>query len=156
MEVAAFWVAAAAVIIMIGWFKSKRDAEKHQTFRTIVEKTGAVDEAQLKMLLDPPNALQRSMYLHERARGGGYRTLRVFGTIVMFAAGGIMLFSGVLLGMLFPDTGPGTDPAARIAPAIGMALSGLVFLLGAGLFFSSRFVEKPQAESDPRIGSERG
>jgi hypothetical protein len=156
MEVAAFWICVAAVIIMVGWFKSKGEAQKHQTFRTIVEKTGTVDEAQLRMLFDTPSVWTRPIPFREPPRGGTFRMLRVIGSVVMFLAGGLMLFSGVLLGMLFPETGPGTDQAMRIGPSIGMALSGFVFLLGAGVFFSSRFVEKPPSVSDqPRIGSER-
>jgi hypothetical protein len=139
---AAFWIATAAVIIMIGWFKTKGDAEKHQTFRTIVEKTGTVDEAQLRMLFDPPNALQRVNALGGPPRGGNYRALRVLGTIVMFVAGGLMLFAGVLLGVM----PAGASEAARSgpAPAIAMAMAVFVFVVGAGLFFSARFVEKPR------------
>ncbi|HET7134151.1 MAG TPA: hypothetical protein VFJ95_17965 [Gammaproteobacteria bacterium] len=73
MEVAAMWVSIAAVIIMIGWFKSKSEAEKHATFRTIVERTGAVDEAQLKLLFDMrPTPLDGS----SRIRPGRWRSAR--------------------------------------------------------------------------------
>jgi hypothetical protein len=88
--------------------------------------------------------------LRLKVRGTSYRTLRVVGTIVMFIAVGLLFFAGLLMGML--QSYESTDPAARLAPSIAMAMSGFVFVIGAGLFFSSRFVERP-AESDPRNGS---
>src|SRR5262245_2363215 len=150
MEVAAFWVALASVLIMAGWFKSRTEAQKHQTFRTIVEKTGTVDEAQLKLLLDPPGALAKTMG-GESSRGDSYRFFRGLGAVLMFVAGGILFFSGVVLGMLFPDGGG--DPALRVGPSIGMGAAGFVFLLGCGVFFASRFAEKPLPEKNVPAGS---
>ena len=50
MEVVAFWIALAAVLIAGGWVKSRNEAEKHATLRTIIDKSGTVDEAQIRAL----------------------------------------------------------------------------------------------------------
>ena len=52
--VVAFWIALAAVLIAGGWVKSRNEAEKHETLRRLIEKEGAVDEAQMRALLYPP------------------------------------------------------------------------------------------------------
>ena len=54
MGVVAFWIAVAAVLIAGGWFKSRGEAQKQQTLRTIIEKTGTVDEALLRQLFPTP------------------------------------------------------------------------------------------------------
>lgn len=149
MEVAAFWICVAAVIIMVGWFKSRGDAERHQTFRTIVEKTGAVDEAQLRMLFNPPSVWNRSIPFDEAPRGGVFRALRVMGTVVMFGAVGFMIYSGMSISV--PE-GPVAPPPGD--PILGIAASTFVFLLGAGLFFASRFVEKPSERPPPGPANE--
>jgi hypothetical protein len=139
MEVAAFWLAVAAVIITAGWFKSKGEAQKHQTFRTIIEKTGTVDEAQLKLLIPPqsPNPFRN-------APGAGYRALRVSGAILMFVGGAGLLFGGILLSGLIFDPAQGRGDGVGIFTALGVAALNF----GAGLFYSSRFAEKPAAESE--------
>ena len=73
-----------------------------------------------------------------------FRALRVVGTLVMFGAVGFVLYSGVSMSV----------PAGPVAPApgdpiIGIAGSAFAFLLGAGLFFASRFVEKPSERPRP-------
>ena len=140
MEVAAFWIGLAAVLIAGGWYKSRMEAEKHQTFRTIVEKTGNVDEAQLRLLIAPPrpNPL-------ESGRGDTYRFLRGAGAILMFLGGGGLLFGGILLsGVLFAPSQAGHNDG----PGIFMSLGFAALILGSGVFYSSRFAEKPAAESE--------
>ena len=78
--VIAFWIAVAAVLIAGGWFKSRNDAEKHATLRTIIEKNGTVDDAQLRALFGPVAVQSRP--------GDFYAFLRVIGTIVMSTRGG--------------------------------------------------------------------
>jgi hypothetical protein len=145
MEVAAFWIAVAAVLIASGWYKSKTEAQKHQTFRTIVEKTGTVDEAKLKLLIAPQSPLQR-------APGDSYRALRVIGAILMFLGGGGLLVGGIMgiLVLTSPGSGGGDGPGIFIFLGIN------AFILGAGFFYSSRFAEKPAAESErPGAGSHK-
>jgi hypothetical protein len=141
MEAAAFWVAIAAVIIMAGWFKSKNDAEKHKTFRTIVEKTGVVDEAQLRLLFDTRPAVLGSPGAAVRAR--------LFAAIGMFVLICVLIMLGWLSLAMF-----GTDLAPN-PPLAGVLWSIFVCLLGVGFFwFSVRFIEKRSAESERRyVGS---
>ncbi|HEX5048498.1 MAG TPA: hypothetical protein VFX89_15395 [Gammaproteobacteria bacterium] len=139
MEVAAFWIGLAAVIIAGSWYRSRSEAQKHQTFRTIVEKTGNVDEEQLRLLITPPRSNP-----WEPGRGDSYRFLRGAGAILMFLGGGGLLFGGVLLlGVIFAPSPSGND-----GPGIFMALGFGALVLGAGIFYSSRFAEKPAAESE--------
>ena len=149
MEVAAFWIALAAVLVASGWYKSRTEAQKHETFRMIVEKTGTVDEAKLKLLIAPPSPVQGTW----GAPGDGYRALRVSGAILMFVGAGGLFFGGILLsGLLF-----GPAAAEGEGPGIFMALGFGALVLGAALFYSSRFAEKPAAaESErPGVGSHR-
>jgi hypothetical protein len=143
MEAAAFWVATAAVIIMVGWYKSKNDAEKHKTFRTIVEKTGVVDEAQLRLLFDT-----RPTSLGGPSRGapGRFRVLAAIGMFVLIC---ILIWMGWLSLAMF-----GTDLAPN-PPLAGVLWSIFVCLLGIGFFlFAMRFVEKRSAESERQhVGS---
>src|SRR5688500_15427186 len=39
-----FWIFIAAIIVAGIWSKSRREAEKHETLRRMVEKTGTIDE----------------------------------------------------------------------------------------------------------------
>jgi hypothetical protein len=51
---AAFWIFIAVVVWASTWEKARRNAEKHETLRRIIEKTGTIDEAKLKELFAPP------------------------------------------------------------------------------------------------------
>jgi hypothetical protein len=129
---AAFWIALGAIIIAGGYFRLRSEATKHETLRRIVEKTGQVDETQFKTLFVPPP----SPWLPPGPGpvGGGYRALRLFGTLVMFIAVGLAIFFTI-----FAQTG-----AQRWnAVLIGYASASVVLLFGAGLFFCSRFLAKP-------------
>jgi hypothetical protein len=126
---AAFWIALAAVIIAGAYFRSLREATKHETLRRIVEKTGQVDERQFKALFEPPP----SVWLTRRPRavGRGYRALRILGTVLMFIAAGLALFFTI-----FAQTGAQHWNAVLV----GYAASSLILLIGAGVFFCSRFM----------------
>jgi hypothetical protein len=123
MEVVAFWVAVAAVLVAGGWVKSRSEAQKHATLRTIIEKTGTVDEEQLRVLLGSSGA-------HPAAAGDIHAFLRVIGTIAMCVAAGLILFFS-------PLWFRGTEPAAMIGVAIGAVMGAS----GVGFFLASRFVD---------------
>lgn len=125
----AFWLAVAAVVIATAWFKSRSDAEKHETLRRIVEKTGQIDEAQLKALFDAPNALLQP---RPPEPGDTYRGLRVAGTVVCSAAVGL----AILFLVLYVD--------GRHDAIIGIGVAGLVAMVGIGLHLSTRFVTRPR------------
>jgi hypothetical protein len=140
MDVAAMWVSIAAVVIMIGWFRSKNEAQKHQTFRTIVEKTGAVDEAQLKLLFDTrPPPLDGA----PRIRPGRW----VLAAIAMFVAICLLIVLGWTVLSMFELT--------PNLPLAGALWSVLVCVLGVGFFwFSARLANRASAESERRrVGS---
>jgi hypothetical protein len=136
MGAAAFWISLASFLIAAMYFRSRNEVTKHETLRQIVEKTGRVEESQFKSLFDapPPNAFTRIP-----APGGGSRALRVFGTLLLFVAAGLFIFFTIL----------GSSGAVQWSRAeIGYGAASLVALLGAGLFFASRFLPPPPAVNE--------
>jgi len=136
MEVASMWISIAAVIIMIGWFRSKSEAQRHQTFRTIVEKTGTVDEAQLRLLFyTPPTSSGR----HSPLR------VRVLGAIGMFVAICVLIVVGWMVLSMFELT--------PNLPLAGVLWSILVCVLGVGFFlYAARLAEKVFESEPGRVG----
>lgn len=133
MEVVAFWIALAAVLIAGGWVKSRNEAEKHETLRRLIDKGGAVDEAQIRALLYPPPLHAGTpWWVRQRAKGDINRGLRVVGTIAMCLAIGLIVF-------FTPLWFRGIEEDA----IIGVGFGAVIFALGAGFFIASRFTEKP-------------
>jgi hypothetical protein len=119
-----FWLFLAALLVGGMWKDSRQEAEKHETLRRIVEKTGSIDEARLKELFNPAE---------QSNPGISYRGLRIAGTIIMFAGAGLALF------FLLPSL---------IGHPIewwygGLAVAAGIALLGLGVFLSSRFADPP-------------
>ncbi len=136
-----FWIFIAAIVVAGIWSTVRQKAEKHETLRRIVEKTGTIDEAKLKELFsDPPS--------EESKPGYGYRVARVIGTITMFIGAGIAMFATIAVGLgkAFAVTEMFHDRGGWVA---AFAISAAITLLGLGIFFSSRFCEPP-----PRTRSE--
>lgn len=130
----AFWIFIAAVVVASIWSSAHAKAEKHETLRRIVEKTGTIDEAKLKELFkeDPD----------EGKSGGGYRAARVIGTVTMFIGAAIATF--ILIAVAFGKAfGPTRllDDATALTAMLGVSAS--IAMLGLGIFFSSRFCEPP-------------
>ena len=146
MGVVAFWLALAAVLIAGGWFKSRTEAQKHETIRRIVEKTGQVDEEKLReLIIGPKHSFDLAAWSKARREahaGDGYTVLRVFGTIVMFVAVGMAVCCGILWV---------ADVGLREQALIGLAIAPIVGALGAGMYLASRFAEPP-----PRLGQDGG
>ena len=166
---AAFWIALAAVLVAGGWWKSRSEAQKHETIRRIVEKTGQVDEVKLKELFEPPVpgwVRERIEIIKEIAKtqplsdakirellqpppspwdgskpGDGYRALRVSGAIIMFLGLGIAIAAGIALLAVGPAGRAGAGVSEGVAVFLGIA--SVVVMLGAGLFYSSRFAAQP-------------
>ena len=90
-----FWLFIAAIIVAGVWEKSRREAERHETLRRIVEKTGTIDEAKLKELFTAAPA-------EESKPGSGSRSLRITGVIVMFLAAGLAIIFATI-GLMFGD-----------------------------------------------------
>jgi hypothetical protein len=130
----AFWIFIAAVVVASIWSSARQKAEKHETLRRIVEKTGTIDEVKLKELFSEPS--------EESKPGYGYRVARVIGTITFFIGAGIATFAliAVALGKAFGATAMFNDVTGWVA---GFSISAGIAMLGVGIFFSSRFCEPP-------------
>jgi hypothetical protein len=137
-----FWIFIAALVVAGIWSDSRKKAEKHETLRRIVEKTGTIDEAKLQELFAEPAS-------EAYKPGGGYRTLRIAGTIVRFIGAAILTLFLVAAGLAFlfgrMDEFSNIDALfAVFAIPAGIAMAGYV------LFFSSRFAEPPaSARNEP-------
>jgi hypothetical protein len=141
MGVVAFWIALAAVLIAGGWVKSLTEAQKHETLRKLIEKGGTADEAQIRALFYPPAQTGAPWWVRPRARGDGYRSLRVCGTIAMCLAVGLIAFFAPL------SRYAGEDDAI-----VGVGFGVVLLAFGAGLFLASRFAEQPPRD-DARMHS---
>jgi hypothetical protein len=136
---AAFWIALAAVLISGGWNKFRREQLKQQTLLRLVERTGQLDEAQVKLLFPP--LPQHSAPPHERPWWAappdplaGQRALRGGGVVVVALAAGIALLSLALR--------HGTEGQQAVAmPWLGV--SGLLVCLGIGMLVAARFATGP-------------
>lgn len=126
-----FWLFLAALFVGGYWKELRQNAEKHETLRRIMEKTGEIDEAQLKELFSAAPS-------DEMKPGTGYRVLRITGTIIMFIAAGLAIVA--ILGLVFGHR----EALPALAIAFGAGVTGL------GVFFSSRFAEPPPGTTPDR------
>ena len=132
MGVVAFWVAVAAVLVAGGWFKMRSEAEKHATLRTIIERTGTVDEEQLRSLLGAP--------ARPPARPGDlFAFLRIVGTIAICVAIGLIAF-------FTPLWLKGIENDAEVGVGFGAVLGAA----GVGFFLASRYVDPRRFMADVR------
>jgi hypothetical protein len=131
MDIVAFWIAVAGVLIAGGWFKTRSEAQKHATLRTIIEKTGAVDAEALRSVLGSPT---------RRARPGElFAFLRIVGTIAMCVAVGLIVF-------FTPLWLKGIENDADVGVAFGAVLGAA----GVGFFLASRYVDPRRFTVDGR------
>ena len=131
---AAFWIFLAAIIIAGIWRKKHVEAMRHETVRFLIEKNQKLDEAQLAQLINPPPPPSPEWLSPQHTLGDGWRVLRVFGTILIFIALGL-LFADSWRGMVL-----GIDDKSVLAIATAIPL---VAMLGIGLLVASRFVTRP-------------
>ena len=137
------WIFISAIVIAGSLSSSRREAEKHETIRRILEKTGTIDEEKLKELFKTNTSW-------DSQPGSGYRTLRVLGTIVMFSGAAILVFFLVFAGLalLLGEMGPPKAPVGGIIAAFAAPVG--IAVAGYGLFYASRFAEPPPgAGNDP-------
>jgi hypothetical protein len=131
-----FWIFIAAIVVAGIWKETREKAEKHETLRRIVEKTGTLDEAKLKELFSEPAS-------KESKPGSGYRAARVAGTIVLFAGGAMATF--ILIALALAKVFGATrllDDITGLTAMLG--ISAGIAMLGVGIFLSSRFCEPPE------------
>ena len=133
---AAFWIALAAVLIAASFNKVRREQVKQETLLKLIERTGQLDEAQVKLLFPqpPPYSNERPWWAAPPDPFAGRRALRIGGLILMALAAGLAVLS-------FALTFGTANQQAVAMPWFGVA--GLVGCLGIGLFASSWFALSP-------------
>ncbi len=77
------------------WFKMRRCALQYDALVRLAEKTGRIEEEQLKILFPPPHPLPPHWFAPPPAPDGR-RVLRVFGTILMSVAIGLAICFAVV------------------------------------------------------------
>jgi hypothetical protein len=131
---AAFWIALAAVLITGGYFNFRRERLRQETLLRLVEKTGQLDEQQIRALYPPPPPLPAHVW-GPPEYPDGRRILKVFGTVALSFAAGLAIFFLILFNM-------GT-PGMQLNAIWGFAWSALIACFGVGLFVAARFVRPP-------------
>jgi hypothetical protein len=133
MALTAFWIALAAVLIASHWRNKHTEAMRHETIRLLLQTKGDVALAEIKELLHPPRPLPASLPpcypCVTYPPPGRYKAMRTGGSILMIASLGV----GAMIGGI----GVAQNQPQSIVAAIGVALC--IFLIGAGVFFASRF-----------------
>jgi hypothetical protein len=128
-----FWIFIGAIIVASIWSRARQRAEKHETLRRIVEKTGTIDEANLRVLFKEGSSEQGKP-------GAQYRALRIWGTIIMFIGAGFAMCLSIPIAF--------GNHVERGFGGLGIAVG--IVILGLGVFFSSRFAEPPSGSlNDP-------
>jgi hypothetical protein len=132
---AAFWISLAAVLIAGGYFSSRKEALKHETLLRLVERTGQLDEQQVKALFPSPAPLPPHWFAKPDP-GKGRLGLQVFGTIVLALAIGLAVFFAIYV--LLAQTG------MREWVTLGFSWAGLVACIALGFLAAARFTpDKP-------------
>jgi hypothetical protein len=131
---AAFWIALAAVLISGGYFNFRRERLRQETLLRLVERTGQLDEQQVKALYPPPPPLPAHVW-GPPEYPDGRRSLKVFGTVALSIAAGLGIFFLILFNM-------GT-PGMQQNAVWGFGWSALIACFGIGLFVAARFVRPP-------------
>jgi hypothetical protein len=138
----AFWIALAAVLISGSWFKFRREALKQETLLRLIEKTGQIDEQQIKALFPPPpppGPLPPHWFQPPDA-GAGRTLARIFGTLVLSVAAGL----AILFTILFQY---GT-PLQQENAVVGYGATAIVTCVGLGLFIATRYMKKAPDDQD--------
>jgi hypothetical protein len=132
MGAAAFWISLALVVIAAMFFRWRSEQTKHETLRQIVEKTGQVNEAQLKSVFEPAP----SVFNRVPPPGGGSRAMRIIGLLMIFIAAGTVIQFTVL-------GWTSVQPWSRAL--VGCGSASIVALIGLGLILGSRILPQPQS-----------
>lgn len=141
---AAFWIALAAVMIMGGYFNWKREKTRQETLLRLVERTGQLDEQQVKALFPPAPPAQPHVWTPPEPPDTR-RGLKALGTVAFSFAVGLAIFFSILFRM-------GT-PAMKQNAIYGFGWSALIACVGIGIFVASRFVRPPIGERDRETSS---
>jgi hypothetical protein len=144
---AAFWISIFGFFIAMGWFKQRADERRQETLLRIIERTGQVDEEQMKMLFPPPPAHRfdpnNLPWLRPPAPGETRSHLRIAGTIMVSVAFGAGFFAYML------SLGAETQRGAAL---VFFGIAGLMACIGVGLFIAALYF--PPALPENRDGSQ--
>jgi hypothetical protein len=133
---AAFWIALAAVLIAGNWFRTRREELKQQTLLRLVERTGQLDEQQVKLLFPPPPSGPLPPHWFPPPNpDAGRQMARIFGTLCLAVAVGLTIFFAIRAEL--------GSSAQQEDVASGFGAAALVACVGVGLFISTRFMAKP-------------
>jgi hypothetical protein len=131
---AAFWIALAAWLIAGQIQRTRREHQRHETLLRMIERTGKLDEEQIKLICPPPAPLPPHWFARPEPPDGR-RALKIFGTIALSLAVGLAVFFAIWQEW-------GTE-AQRADAVVGFAWAALIACLGVGLLIASRFVRPP-------------
>jgi hypothetical protein len=141
---AAFWVSVAAVLIAGGYWKMRGDARKQETLLRLVERTGQLDEAQVKLLFPPSPPMtwgtQHASNSFGTAPGEGRLTWVVISAIVGSIGVGLAVFGAIR--RYFVGASNPADFGAVFAAA------GLIICVAIGFFIASRFCSPAPSKQD--------
>jgi hypothetical protein len=144
IDVAAFWIGLAAVIVAVMWRRRHTEALRHETLRTMIEKNAEVDEKLLNDILNPP--VRENRWTHATGPGEAleaYRVIQFLGSMVMIVSPGVAIFAGLIASFEV-----GGDPQAWAPVGLGFGL--IAMIVGLALFYSARFLRKRGRDSDQR------
>jgi hypothetical protein len=118
-----FWMFLAAIVVAGIWFDARKRESQQETLRRVVESGQSLDPAVIDKMINAGAE-------HERTD----RDLKVAGIIVMFVAPGLVV------------VGWGLSKFNENIFTLMLGVSGLVGLVGIGLYVSGRLHEQWQSE----------
>lgn len=136
---AAFWIALAAVLIMGGVNGVRREKLRQETLLKLIEKTGQLDEQQVKALFPPPPPVPAHVWGPPEFPDGR-RILKVCGTIGLSLAAGLASVAFIMLAI-------GATLAQDVVQ-LCFVWSALVACVAIGLIVAARFVRPPIDQRD--------
>lgn len=137
MEGLGFWIFVGLVLAATILAGSREKIEKQRTLQRMLERNEEIDE-------DLVNRLLKTGW-EPRKPGDAYRILRVSGLFLMVASIALGLLIAVFTAEGNPFAAEG-EPVTFVATIIIGSL--LAFFPGLGLFFASRFCEKPDQSNE--------
>ena len=157
MEVAAFWIGLAAVLVAGIWRKKHAEQVRQETLRLLIQKDGTLSPDVLKELLNPkppewnPQTLAL-MGMKKWEPGESRRIMRLWGSILMIAGPGVgcaIAAIGLTRALGFNTEMSAGDSASLIAAGIGLTI--VLVLLGLALYYASGFLRAgPEGEAGSR------
>lgn len=121
-----FFLFLMICVVASAWKRKAVETIRHETIRKLIESGQTLDAATIKQLMDT---------MPQTKPGDGYRAMRVVGTILLFAAGGLecLFLCFIFIGGI-----------KEMTPVVGVPF--LVAMVGAGILFASRFMQRPPAD----------